>query len=531
MKRLLTLLLLTATTAHATPVKTLFGTQRFTPNNAHTVTGPLVQFQTPDGTTLSFQQGARFTIADNGTVTLTSGNLRVGPAGDQPLTVNLPQGPITVDPLTALTITADNTQSTGRVYHGNMRAEDRTFTTGEGFVIKPSGARGTFTPAPAQTPTPLSVEPAAGPTQSQTPPLNQQPSYQPPATTAQLPQQPSQPEDPATPPVSNPEPPETTEPPVTNPPETEPPVTTDPEIPTTPEPEPETQPEPEPEPEAEIPTPIIRSGLLASFSDAELNQSAPDNIHAIPSTFQLSEYQNGTQTLDETRTNYFNITTSSLLRGTAENKDATSNGATAGLGRWVGGELIAVKNGATSFIPNYTTTTEGEDTITTPNSIHYVWGEKATAIPTFGRISYNLFAATQPTYTGTTQSSEGGTFNGTLAINFAPQSDGAVGTYNFAGTVTMPQVTQTETGPATSTATYNISTMSPGVTIKGNSFNNMGNLAVTASQGAIACPNGCTGTINAGGFGQGMNTVGTLYNINPNGDIGINGAALFTAAP
>lgn len=557
MRNLLTLALLTLPLAapNALPAFPLFGTQRFTPNTAHTVTGPLVQLQTPGGSILSFQQGSQFKIDDTGTVTLTSGNLRVGPVGTTPLTLNLPQGPVTIAPLTALTVTVNGTQTTGRIYQGNLETEGRTFTTGQGFLLNASGAHGTFTPAPAQAPAPVTItalEPAAGPATS-TPPTNiLQPVLRPNATIQPAAQQPTTP----TPPASQPEPatpqpqpepeiqlPEPPAPEIQPEPEIEQPQpepTPEPEITPEPEPQPEPEitpePEPQPEPEPEVQLPELpiqlpRQNLYTTFAQ-EIPGVALINAYNAPTTHLISTFTNGTQTLDETSSRYlYGLTTTRLNRGSAANLNTANHGPTSGLGRWVGGDLIAITGNNVTTIANTTTVTDGETTTILPNSLHYVWGERPTAPTTPGLITYNLFAATQPTYSGTTGntlSSEGATFTGNLAIDFSPAPGGVVGTYNFSGNVAMPTITQTETGPETTTTNYALATL-PGGGVLTTALTNTGTLTVNAPTGAAACPNGCTGSLNIAAFGEGMKDIGTTYTINPGAETSINGAALFTA--
>ena len=545
MKKLIFLALLALPlSTYAMPAMPLFGTQKFTPNTNHTVTGPLVQLQTATGSVLSFQQGARFKIDDTGTITLNSGNLRIGPVGNAPLTLNLPQGPVTVAPQTALTVTVQNNQTTGRIYQGNLEADGRTFSTGQGFMLNSSGAHGTFTPAPAQTPSPFNLaalEPAAGPAPQTPPTTPQQPDLQRPFTPITVnPVQPT----PKPGPETNPTPPQTG-PAITPTPEPQPAPQPEPQpqpepVPTPqPEPTPSPQPEPTPEPEAQAPTTITRPGLYAAFSQDVEGIIKPDNNLSTTGNFLLSQFANGTQTLTESQSVYpISAITSRLNQGSALNLNATSHGTTSGLGRWVGGQLVAINTAGPNLnvlpINNTTTTTEGGETIIHPNSLHYVWGELPTAIPTSGRLTYNLFSATQPTYTGSTgntMASQGGIFTGNLAIDFSHGSNGVIGTYHFNGTVSMPETTTAPDGTlANSTSTYTIANNPLGSTIR-NNFANTDVLNVNATAGAAACPTGCTGTVNVAGFGVGVKDAGALYTINPGATTGITGAALFTAAP
>lgn len=533
MKKLLALaLLLTPTLAHAAPVKALFGTQRFSPQQNHRVTGPLVQLQTQGGATLSFQQGAQFKISEDGTITLASGNLRIGPVANTPINLALPQGNVTIAPNTALTITANATKSTGRIYHGEVTAEGTTFSQGQGFLITPSGARQTFTPAAAQAPTIHAAEATTYPliayTQNQSTPPAPQPEEEQEEEPATQPQPPA--EEPTTPPDTTPQPQDddTPTPPVTPQPEDNTPPVTPPETTT----EPSTPPEPEPPVTILPPVAVPVGNLMASFSEELTGIPMPDNIHGTPSTFRLNRYTNNQHELLQTETATLGVNPIRLNIGTALQADTFSIGPTAGLGRWVGGELLRTAGRQSSLINNTFAVPEADETTTLiPNSLHYVWGEKATNVPTSGRVTYSLAAATQPTYTGTSQALGAGSFTGNLSIDFETPVNSIVGVYHFNGTVTMPQTIQTETGQTTTNVNYNISTVTGGVPLSSNTFSNASPLTVTAPTGALACPSGCTGTVNAAGFGNGMSTVGTLYNINPTGPVGINGAALFTSTP
>ncbi len=555
---LLTALLLIPDMSHAQAVTALFGTQRFAPAHNHLVTGPLVQLQTNSGATLSFQQGAQFRVEENGDITLASGNLRIGPVAQGPINLTLPQGPITVTPNTALTVTADDTKSTGRIYHGEIIASGQTFTQGQGFVYAPSGPRGTFSPAaaqapayqPAQTPTPLPSQPRINlatvqspspqpDTPLPTPPEDEQPTApeepsEEPATETPAPQQPAV-DEPAheqpTPEEPAPEQPVSEEPVIEEPVQQEPIPQPEPEI--QPEPQPEPQPQPQPEPEVQLPpTPVSLGNMLASFSQDIPNTPMPDHVNGTPSAFRFNAYTNGLHTLQQTETTTTGLNPVRLSIGTALNQDAFSLGTTAGLGRWVGGELVHTASRRNTLIQNFSTAqTEDGTTTTLPHSLHYVWGENATNVPTLGRVTYALAAATQPTYTGNLAGTAAGSFTGSLAIDFTTPVNDIVGTYHFNGMVTMPQTVQTETGPATVPTTYHLKTDIEGGSLSAATFTNPASLIVTAPTGAAACPTGCRGTVNAAGFGNGMAAVGTLYNINPTGETGITGAALFTTTP
>lgn len=85
----------------------------------------------------------------------------------------------------------------------------------------------------------------------------------------------------------------------------------------------------------------------------------------------------------------------------------------------------------------------------------------------------------------------------------------------------------TDTDTAT---TYHMTTADTPVPFNVTAFSSPGDVKVTATPNATACPTGsCIGSVNIAGFGNGMTTAGALYTINPTGPVGIEGAALFTA--
>ncbi len=503
LRPLLILLLATMATgpAHAA-LHVQFGEADLTPNTPVTVHGPLLQLQTGGGTTLSFQQGSRFLIAPGGRITLLSGNLRVGPAGGDTLALTLPQGPATIAPLTALTITAGPLQSSGKVYQGSVAFPTQTFQSGQGFTLTAQGPAATFTPAPAQTPQPQPSLPNTPEQQTSEPTPNSQPEPSP------------------APPQKSPAEPEPT-------PEVEP------------EPELEPQPNPQPNPQPDIiseptPTPLppqpevistnyTQTNMAIGFSQNMETALAPN---ANVTTLTFDTFSDDTLAPNSILTSRFGLNPTRLSRGTATLAEWSSPNTTAGVARWVGGDFDVVQNNTLTTLPN--TEDAGDDTIPLPPrqnlSLHMVWGAAPTAIPTAGTLTYTLAAATQPTYTNGTPS-PGATFSGNLSIAFKPGFSGQVGTYQFTGEVAMPAQSESD-----SPATYHMATAAKGIALSKNAFASPGTLAVTAAPGAVACPTGtCTGTVNVSGFGAGMAQAGAVYSINPQAPVGITGAALFTA--
>lgn len=485
MRTLLALAFLLLPTLALAEYKIAFGEGSTQSETEQTVTGPLLQLQSPGGTLVSFQKGARFRVGADNRITLLSGNLRIGPAGGDMLLLTLPQGNATVAPLTALTVTANGAQASGKVYQGQLTVADKSFQSGQGFVLTSNGAQPTFSPAPAQAPQPET--PAPQPTASQQPVT-----------------EPSPPEEPA---VPTPEPTPTPEP------EPQP----EPEPYPAPAPLPDLQPEPEPElPQAPLllDTATTLSGMVIGLSEHTDTATTARTTHT---SLRMNSYSNGTFSPHMVLTSRFGLNETRLLQGTATQAEWASVGAVAGLARWVGGNLQVVKNGVITELPNSTET----ETEPLAHSLHLVWGQTPSAIPTMGTLHYTLTTATQPTYTNGT-STAGANFTGTLSLTFQPGYSGKIGTYAFTGTATVPA--------GETATTYHMTTGEAPVKLTATAFANQGALTVTANTAeAPACPGGtCTGTVNVAGFGAGMATVGALYNINPNGPVALEGAALFT---
>ncbi|PZP39910.1 MAG: hypothetical protein DI585_02570 [Pseudomonas fluorescens] len=515
--------------AEASPLSHIFGKEQPAVGTPLQVEGPLLQVQTEGGTTLSFQHGSSFEVKDDGAVDLKKGNLRVGPAGGDTLKLALPNGEAEIEPLSAVTITVDKGKASGRVYQGSMNVMGRTFTSGEGFEVTAKGAHATFTPQPAQAPA-LNSQPMpadegkvvvavtdktelkrwvpvysmAGEDGPNKP--NEMP--QPTDPTPETPQ-------PEIPPVTTPQPevpgtqpnPDTPEVPVTPPDET-------PEVPTTP---PDTP---------EIPQQVKRDIENASIAFSGTDVSEGLEVRSGQMTLGAYVDENGTLNMDSVESSVAGLDPVRLFKGTAEVRDVQQIGNTAGLGRWVGGHLVAVKNGMATDIANHVVRGEGEEAVTIPNSVHFVWGERATQLPTSGRVEYALHSATQPTYSvrdgSAVPESTGNVFNGTLAVDFRRTYSGNAGTYHLNGAVTAAGENQV----------YTMATGAGGVGFKETQLSNLGGLNVTSGADAIACPGGtCSGTVNMLGFGTGMTQAGVAYSINPTGNVGMDGAALFVANP
>ncbi len=514
MKNLLALLCcllpsLALATTGANGYKVTFGESDLTPEMPHHVTGPLLQVQSAGGTTLSFQQGSRFIITNDNGITLLSGNLRVGPAGGDMLLLTLPQGAATIAPLTALTITASAAQASGKVYQGQLVVSDKTFNTGQGFVLTRSGAQTTFTPAPAEAPQPTTV--AAQQTQATPESPSEEPTPPAPQPEAEQPQTPTDP-------TPAPEPETPTGP---TPPQPEPQPDPQPQ----PEPEPTPQPEPEPEPQTPAAPVLLDSNITLTNAAIGFSRNMSEGLTpgALQTKLVLDSFSDNSFAPNTILTSRHNVTTR-LLRGTSQLAEWSSHNAVAGIARWVGGSQMSVKGNTVTELPNSHVTETEDGPLTTPHSLHMVWGEKGIAPTLTGTLTYTLAAATQPTYTDGT-ASDGATFTGNLAITFGRGFSGTVGTYQFEGEVTMPA-----TAPESAPTTYQLSTAHTAVPFNTAAFTSPGDLTVTAPTGATACPTGsCTGTVNVAGFGNGMATAGALYSINPTGPVGIEGAALFTA--
>ncbi len=481
--------------------KVAFGDADLTPEVPHHVTGPLLQLQSAGGTTLSFQHGSHFVIGKGNRITLLSGNMRVGPAGGDMLLLTLPQGPATVAPFTALTITASAAQASGKVYQGQITVSDKTFNTGQGFVLTRSGAEATFSPAPAEAPQPTTVA------TKQPTPQTEEPETETPQEPETPTEQPEQPED------------ETGQPPI---PQPEPAPQPEPELPS----EPEVQPEPQPEPQTPAMPELLDSNvtLNSAVIGFSRNMSSGMAANATHTSLLLDSFSDGSFAPNTVLTSRYGTNPTSLMRGTAQLAEWHSNANVAGIARWVGGSQMVVKGINVTELANHHTTQTEDGPLTTPHSLHMVWGQTGVAPSLNGTLNYTLSAATQPTYTNGTPS-DGATFTGNLSITFGKGYSGALGHYSFNGDVTMPAASE----DATATV-YHVNTPSNPVPFNAAAFTSPGDLQVTSTPNATACPTGsCTGTVNIAGFGNGMTTAGALYTINPTGAVGIEGAALFTA--
>jgi hypothetical protein len=177
-------------------------------------------------------------------------------------------------------------------------------------------------------------------------------------------------------------------------------------------------------------------------------------------------------------------------------------------GRWKDGN-VRIGIGGLAFF----TSIPGEQ------SIHYLVGVPATALPTSGTFLYTQSGATSPTVGGA--SSPAGTFAGSLGVSFGSGSNTKVG---LNGTITINGGTYTFTtlggasNPTTSTILLDANARFA-ADIRALSNSNAGPLNC---QGTT-----CTTQVIGGLFGPSGQTAGFTYRINNNGSLTINGVTVF----
>jgi hypothetical protein len=177
-------------------------------------------------------------------------------------------------------------------------------------------------------------------------------------------------------------------------------------------------------------------------------------------------------------------------------------------GRWKDGNVRIGVGGLAFF-----TSLPGEQ------SIHYLIGVPATALPTSGTFLYTQSAATSPTVGGA--NSPAGTFAGSLGVSFGAGNNAKVG---LNGTITINGGTYTFTtlggasNPATSAILLDANARFA-ADIRALSNSNAGPLNC---QGTT-----CTTQVIGGLFGPGGQTAGFTYRINNNGSLTINGVTVF----
>jgi trimeric autotransporter adhesin len=196
-----------------------------------------------------------------------------------------------------------------------------------------------------------------------------------------------------------------------------------------------------------------------------------------------------------------------LARGTAQHADSGAN-SDASWGRWVGGTLHL------DLVGFYVGLRQDGN-----QSVHYLVGTPATALPTSGTFSYQQTASTAATLGGNI--GPNGTFTGTLGVSFGPGAAAKVGlsgnvmsngnSYNFS-----------TNGGALNPSTSEISLG------QGSRFT--GSLSTTSSgtSNLLQCQGTCTTQVNGGLFGIAGQTGGYAYRIQGNNSTTINGIGVFT---
>ncbi|MBI1261898.1 MAG: hypothetical protein GC184_09250 [Rhizobiales bacterium] len=123
-----------------------------------TVTGPLLQLQLADGSTITVPKGASFRITGEGdslSIEVISGGIRIDSKGT-PITVKRGNTSITTTGGAFSAFASADGGLDGRVNAGEATVvaggETRIFAKGEGYVATADGVSGTFTPPPATAP-------------------------------------------------------------------------------------------------------------------------------------------------------------------------------------------------------------------------------------------------------------------------------------------------------------------------------------------------------------------------------------------
>jgi FecR protein len=204
-----------------------------------------------------------------------------------------------------------------------------------------------------------------------------------------------------------------------------------------------------------------------------------------------------------------------LSRGSAQHADAASN-LDASWGRWAGGtldlDLFGLKLGIRQ---------NGHD------SVHYLVGIPATALPTTGTFFYYQSGSTAATIDN--GSNNTGSFKGALGVSFGPGSApkvGVLGEVTISGANYQFTTPGGAAAPSNSTLTLNSDARFTG-TLSVSATSVSGQSAAHA--GPVQCGSaGCTVNLNGGLFGPGGNTAGYSYRINGDGSITINGIGVFT---
>jgi trimeric autotransporter adhesin len=153
-------------------------------------------------------------------------------------------------------------------------------------------------------------------------------------------------------------------------------------------------------------------------------------------------------------------------------------------------------------------------------SVHYLVGTPATALPTSGTFSYQQTASTAATLGGSTSGTTG-TFTGTLGVTFGPGSAAKVG---LSGSVLSNgnSFNFTTNGGALNPANSEIS-LGQGARFTGNL-----STSTVGPSNLLQCQGTCSTQVNGGLFGDGGRTGGYTYRIQGNNSTTINGVGVFT---
>ena len=152
-------------------------------------------------------------------------------------------------------------------------------------------------------------------------------------------------------------------------------------------------------------------------------------------------------------------------------------------------------------------------------SLHYLIGVPATALPTSGTFMYNQVSTTSPTVGGA--NAQAGVFTGALGVSFGAGNTtkvGLNGNVAINGGAYLFSTTGGAANPNTST-----------VTLDSNSRFAADLRALSSSSaGPLNCQGTtCTAQVSGGLFGPGGQTAGFTYRIENNGSITINGVTVF----
>jgi hypothetical protein len=152
-------------------------------------------------------------------------------------------------------------------------------------------------------------------------------------------------------------------------------------------------------------------------------------------------------------------------------------------------------------------------------SLHYLIGVPATALPTSGTFLYNQVSTTSPTLGGA--NSAVGVFTGALGVTFGAGNTtkvGLNGNVAINGSTYLFSTNGGAANPNTSTITLNANSR----------FAADLRALSSGTSGPLNCYTAtCTAQVSGGLFGPGGQTAGFTYQIGNNGSITINGVTVF----